>query len=332
MNELISVIVPVYNMEKYLEKCVDSIINQTYKNIEIILIDDGSKDNSGTMCDELAKKDNRIKVIHKKNAGLSAARNDGIKIANGEYVCFVDSDDYVTEDYCEVLYNTLIDTNADISAIAYREIRDDGIPILDADEKNKTKFNNQRIIYDGDDIIIQMLKWETFRNMAWNKLYKTDMVRKHLFLEGYAFEDIYFSYEILSDINRITYINTPCYYYVRRTNSISLTCSEKNLNDFLDVVIMKYKGIKEKYLNLSKYNVYALLESTVSISIKYVASGEYYKEIEEKLDFAFNELKNYTEEEKIEFTSMLSDLQKICLYLIRFDKELFFKFLKMRQN
>ena len=283
--EKISVIIPVYNVEAYIEKCLKSIMEQTYKNLEIILIDDGSTDNSGKICDEYAKKDTRINVIHRKNGGLSVARNDGIKIAKGEYICFVDSDDYVTENYCEVLYNTLKSNNADISAVSYKEIRDEGIPVLDADEKDKTKFNNECIIYDNDEIIIQMLKWETFRNMAWNKLYKTEKVKKHLFLEGYAFEDIYFSYEILSDVKRVAYINTPCYYYIRRNNSISLTCSEKNLNDFLDVVILKYKGIKERYPKLDTYNNFAVLESAISISIKYISSNQYFKEVDEKLEF-----------------------------------------------
>ena len=114
MEELISIIVPVYNVEKYLEKCVDSIINQTYKNIEIILVDDGSKDNSGKICDIIKEKDERIKVIHKQNGGLSDARNAGLKIAKGTYIGFVDSDDYIAEDMYQTLYSLSKEKNADI--------------------------------------------------------------------------------------------------------------------------------------------------------------------------------------------------------------------------
>ena len=106
-NELISIVIPIYKVEQYLRRCIDSVICQTYKNIEIILIDDGSPDNCGKLCDEIKKKDNRIKVIHKSNGGLSDARNCGINIATGKYITFIDSDDYVTEDYIEYMYRLL---------------------------------------------------------------------------------------------------------------------------------------------------------------------------------------------------------------------------------
>ena len=114
-NPLISIIVPVYNVEEYLDKCVESIVNQTYKNIEVILVDDGSPDNCPKMCDDWAKKDKRIKVIHKKNGGLSDARNKGIDESKGEYLSFVDSDDYITDNYVELLYNIISKEHADIS-------------------------------------------------------------------------------------------------------------------------------------------------------------------------------------------------------------------------
>ena len=111
---LISVIVPIYNVEKYLDRCVDSIINQTYKNLEIILVDDGSPDNCPQMCDDYAKKDSRIKVVHKENGGLSDARNVGMEVATGEYVSFIDSDDYISLDFYETLLETIVDNDSDI--------------------------------------------------------------------------------------------------------------------------------------------------------------------------------------------------------------------------
>ena len=107
MKKLISVVLPIYNVENYIEKCMESVLNQTYKNIEIILVDDGSPDNCPIICDQYVKEDNRVKVVHKENGGLSDARNAGIKVANGDYITFIDSDDYVDKDYVEFLYNTI---------------------------------------------------------------------------------------------------------------------------------------------------------------------------------------------------------------------------------
>ena len=114
-KELISVIVPVFNVEKYLERCVETIVNQTYKNLEIILVNDGSTDNSGELCDELAKKDNRIKVVHKENGGLSDARNTGERESTGEYIIFIDSDDYIHHEMLNTLYTQIVEKNADVS-------------------------------------------------------------------------------------------------------------------------------------------------------------------------------------------------------------------------
>ena len=134
-TELISVIVPVYKAEKHLEKCVESIINQTYTNLEIILVNDGSPDNSGKLCDELIKKDSRIKVIHKENGGPSSARNLGIKNASGKYVAFIDSDDYIKFDMYEILYKKLKGNDADLSAISIAMVRENGAIINGTDTK-----------------------------------------------------------------------------------------------------------------------------------------------------------------------------------------------------
>ena len=115
MEKKVSVIIPVYNVEKYLEECIQSVLKQTYKNLEIILVDDGSPDNCPKMCDEWAKKDSRIKVIHKQNGGASSSRNTGLDVMTGDFMCFIDSDDFIAKNYIEVLYNNLIETNSDVS-------------------------------------------------------------------------------------------------------------------------------------------------------------------------------------------------------------------------
>lgn len=121
-NELISIIVPVYKVEKYINRCVDSILAQTYKNLEVILVDDDSSDSCPTICDEYAKKDNRVRVVHKKNEGVSAARNDGISIANGKFICFVDSDDYVAENYVQKMVEEQQKNNADVVFCSYYNV------------------------------------------------------------------------------------------------------------------------------------------------------------------------------------------------------------------
>ena len=126
MKKLISIVLPIYNVENYIEKCMESVLNQTYKNIEIILVDDGSPDNCPIICDQYVKEDNRVKVVHKENGGLSDARNAGIKVANGDYITFIDSDDYVDKDYVEFLYNTIEETDADIAIGGHRVIYDSG--------------------------------------------------------------------------------------------------------------------------------------------------------------------------------------------------------------
>lgn len=145
MNDLISIIVPVYNVEKYLNKCIDSIINQTYKNIEIILVDDGSTDNSGKICDEYLLRDSRIKVIHKNNGGLSSARNEGINISSGEYIGFVDSDDWVEPNMYEEMYKKILYSNADIVDCGYwKEYENKSIKYISA---NEVKFCGENLLH-----------------------------------------------------------------------------------------------------------------------------------------------------------------------------------------
>ena len=167
MSKLISVIVPVYNVEKYLEKCVSSIVNQTYKNLEIMLVDDGSTDSSGKMCDEFAKKDDRIKVIHKPNGGLSDARNSALKIAKGDYIGFVDSDDYIADDMFETLCDLMEDNNSDISIVSFYEIYNNKlIGVRDSKElENMTKLEAMK----------ELLIDSKIQSYAWNKLFKREL-------------------------------------------------------------------------------------------------------------------------------------------------------------
>ena len=162
---MISIIVPVYNVDKYIERCIQSIINQTYKNLEIILIDDGSTDKSGAICDKYSKIDNRINVIHKKNGGLSEARNVGLDIARGDYIGFVDSDDYIHPQMYELLYKNLIGTSADISIIKH---------IRKEEELGLGDINSKKV-YSNLEAIENILKKDSGIFIAsCNKLYKKE--------------------------------------------------------------------------------------------------------------------------------------------------------------
>ena len=165
---LISVIVPIYKVEKYLNKCVQSILNQTYENLEIILVDDGSPDNCGKICDQLAQKDDRIVVIHKQNGGLSSARNAGIEIANGEYIGFVDSDDYVEKFMYELLLKSIKESNTMLSVCAIYYTFENGEKIV------KIKDEHDRV-FDFKDAILEMNTYKLFDMGAWSKLYHRDL-------------------------------------------------------------------------------------------------------------------------------------------------------------
>lgn len=220
MNQkpLISVVVPVYNVEKYLNKCLDSIIGQTYRKLEIILVDDGSTDESGSICDVYREKDSRVRVIHQKNQGLSGARNTGIDNANGELLGFVDSDDYILENMYERLLEVLLKNDAQISICdceciieAGEEINHQEYPKIETEVLNK-----EQALQRLDGFSYPYWKYVT----AWNKLY-----RKHLFEEirypvGKKNEDEFIAHILISKAERLAVISEPLYMYVQRADSI----------------------------------------------------------------------------------------------------------------
>ncbi|OUQ07667.1 hypothetical protein B5E92_06690 [Erysipelatoclostridium sp. An15] len=224
--ELVSIIVPVYNVEKYLSECIESLINQTYKEIEIILIDDGSTDFSGKICDDYSKKDQRIKVIHKNNEGLSQTRNMGIEIAIGNYICFVDSDDIVSPRYCEILYNLLNDTNYDFSVCnTYRFIDGEKIELLN--NKNLTTVISNRDYFSN-----QINKKTEFG--VWNKLFKKQSLNNIRFKKNKLHEDVIFSADLFINLsNGVIITDSQLYYYRQRENSIVHSKSQKSCIDFI---------------------------------------------------------------------------------------------------
>ncbi|MEQ8154210.1 MAG: glycosyltransferase family 2 protein [Clostridiaceae bacterium] len=215
MNPLISVIIPIYNVEPYLRRCINSVLNQTYNNLEIILVDDGSPDNCGIICDEYAKNHDRIKVIHKRNGGLSDARNAGLNIASGKYIGFIDSDDWVSNIYLQKLYDLISNHNSDISVCNF---------VKAYDEKDLLSNNHCIELYEYNNIealnqyfnkyYIQMV-------VSWGKLYKTALFKDIGFPVGRIHEDEFTTHKLLYKANKVVFTTESLYYYWQRQDSIT---------------------------------------------------------------------------------------------------------------
>lgn len=227
-HDLISVVVPVYNVQNYLVNCIKSILNQTYKNIEIILVDDGSTDDSGSICDSYAKIDNRVKVIHKTNGGLSDARNVGIKNANGMYITFVDSDDYIDKNYIESLYILITKYDSDIACSNMKKTDSLNDKIINKNEKIN--------IYNSIDAIKEILYQRNIDNSAPSKLFKKELFKNILFPVGFAFEDLDTMYKLFLQANKIVSTNFAYYLYYQREGSILHTVKDKTINDLLTII------------------------------------------------------------------------------------------------
>lgn len=215
-RELISVIIPIYNVEKYLGQCIESILNQTYVNIEIILIDDGSTDGSSELCDNYAKRDKRITAIHQKNQGISSVRNRGIRESRGEYIFWVDSDDYVSETVIEELWKNLKETDADMSICEYTQGNDRHFSFSRLESEDKEIWDFRK----GLEQIYRSSHWSFVMAASWGKLIKKSLYKGLWYPDGKIFEDIYMSHKIISRCKKIVYSNHILYYYYQWTESI----------------------------------------------------------------------------------------------------------------
>lgn len=217
--DLISVIIPVYNVEKYLRECVDSVLSQTYSNLEILLIDDGSTDSSGAICDEYATRDGRIRVIHQKNGGLSAARNAGLDAARGQYISFIDSDDFIGPLFIEVLYQTIKEENAQIAACGYCRFQD-------GESIGEEPLSGHRFIWSRKEAILELTKVNDhcrgeFVTISCNKLYIRSLFENLRFPVGKLHEDEYMILPLLLQIERMVKCEDVLYFYRQRSDSIT---------------------------------------------------------------------------------------------------------------
>ena len=208
--ELVSIIVPVYNVEQYLKRCIQSILRQTYVHIEIILVDDGSTDHSGKICDAYSKRDHRIRVFHKHNGGQASARNLGIRNSKGDYLAFVDSDDFVHPEYIQYMYNNLKKYKADLSYCGIRKV---------ISQKISKERKEEIIVFDNLNGLKDLFYQRHLTNGPGDKLYKRKLFDDLYFPEGHIFEDFAIAYKIVSRASLIVYGNKGLYYYQQRKNS-----------------------------------------------------------------------------------------------------------------
>ena len=236
-NPLISVIVPVYNVEKYLSKCLDSIIAQTYQNLEIILVDDGSTDGSGLLCDMYSQQDTRIRVIHQPNAGLSAARNAGLEACQGSYIVFIDSDDYVANSLCSTLLSLCLESGSDIAMCGHYDVYFDRITPTIPKENH---YLSQK------EAIVDLYNGKYVNPSACRKLFKKEIFTDIRFPIGKLYEDAFIIVKLLLKIRKVAITTEQLYFYVRRENSITTCCFRQAHYD----VIEAWKKNKELVLKV----------------------------------------------------------------------------------
>lgn len=270
MNDLISIIIPVYNVEKYLDKCIDSVVNQTYTNLEIILVNDGSTDNSPAICNNWADKDNRIKVISKENGGLSDARNAGLAAANGEYIAFADSDDYIEPDMYEKLINTIYQTESDIALCKFRYVYEtEQYSVCSADSFDITEYS----AFNAMSALID----DRIRQVVWNKLYKTQLIKDILFDAGKFHEDEFWSYKVIGKASKIAEIDYTGYNYLQRENSIMNKRYSIRRLDALEAKCLRQSYLDSEYPGLSEKGRINLIFFAIyngQMTLKYLKKSE----------------------------------------------------------
>ena len=309
MNDLISIIVAIYNTKEYTRKCIESLLSQTYSNLQIILVDDGSTDGSDLLCDSYAIKDRRIEVLHLKNSGRCTARNRGLEIAEGKYIGFIDGDDYVDNDMFETLHDLIEEYNADISMVSYNEVRDTIVPAYSS---------NAVTVYNREDALKELLIDESVQSYIWNKLYKRELFNHIRFKDLINLEDVYLNYNIFLTIDKMVYKEVPKYNYVYRADSGLRTVTQETMEVGLDVIIERYTIVNSRVPSLDKFNCYSLILWMVRLYTFAARDGlniEFIKRNIALFENAFNKYREYIldklePEKRIVVFLMLWDIDK----------------------
>ena len=295
MEELISVIVPIYKVEAYLERCIGSIVNQTYKNLEIILVDDGSPDSCPDICDAWKEKDDRIKVIHKKNGGLSDARNAGMQIMAGTYISYIDSDDWVANDMYEKMMYAIKKNDADICECQFEKTA--GIV-----KSNKEQQTDKVTILKKEEALKAVVE-EKINPVVWNKIYKREIVDQLYFEKGKYNEDEFWTYQAVERAEKIVQIEDVGYYYFFREDSI---INETYLEKYPEI----YGVAKRQLVFNCMYHYQKGLRFLSGSDLKKLKSKV--KAIYKDISIDKNDIKEYTKKEKIWFSISKISLDLVC--------------------
>lgn len=295
----VSIVVPIYKVEKYLTRCVDSILNQTYENLEIILVNDGSPDHCGQIMEQYAKGDPRIKALYKQNGGLSDARNFGMQYVTGKFTLFVDSDDWLDQNIVEVMVDTSLKSHADVVQSAFYYAYDD---YLYYDHRYYARSDSPTTL-DNKLLMYELVKNEKVKNFAWGKLYQTKIIKDLPFKKGVLFEDVFWAHKVMHRVNTYVLINQPLYYYYQRHDSIVATYTPRNL-DIIKGLMERHSFIKEFYHDLIDES-YKMIVRTCLIHYNLLLrnrkkdkGGLRRKEIQQYLKNHYSKLKKAVEDDK----------------------------------
>lgn len=322
-KDLISVIVPVYNIERYLPRCIDSILDQTYKNWEAIFINDGSTDNSLIILEKYKKRDERIKIIDKKNAGSGAARNDGIESSKGEYIAFLDSDDWYEKNFLEKLYNNLIENNSDVAMCNPKMTYDN----ITKNKKINTYFFNEIELNKTPEKIL----WILAMPVVWNKLYKKEIIIKNrIKFPNCSFcEDVEFLYKTFLYVNKVSKVEDTLYNYYQREDSVTKKIKEESIDQVYQVLKNIENYIKNNFKNKLKFFYLYKIQFIYSISITLLSKIDNDKSLKKKIN-----IKNNLEIKTLNKKLILKNKKILVYYIaIRLNKILeFSKLISMLKN
>lgn len=279
---VISVVVPVYNVEPYLIECLESIINQTYRDLEIILIDDGSTDRSGDICDEYGKKDERIIVIHQSNQGSASAKNAGLRKSSGEYLAFVDSDDFLQEDAYEFMVKQLEEYCADIIQGCFRKV-------YQKFYRDVNKIIEMQILDTSEFLELFTKDWTC--GLLWDKLYKRDIFKDIYFKEGHKIDDEFFTYKGVMNSKKILRVPHYIYNYRQRISSVMFSKDSqlKIISDSLEYLSIRREEVKKSFPQLKKVYDEHYLNMLIILSKNEYINAEHIKEIKQHIKKYFNE-------------------------------------------
>lgn len=324
MQELISVIIPIYNVEKYVTKCINSVLRQTYKKLEIILVNDGSTDNCGMICDKYKEKyPSLIKVIHQENRGLSEARNAGLEIANGKYITFIDSDDWVSPDMVNTMYKNIKISGAGISTVGFCKVYEDG-------RIDTNKVKNRICVMSNIEALECFLFNGYLTPCVCGKLWDISLWDEIKCPAGKLFEDQYTTYKLLDKAKKVVFDTTPYYYYLKRNNSIGHMVFSKKTYELYEGIQEEYKYITSKYPNIqSSVAVGRITWELVFINMMFMAGKDDKIIVKKVRNFAKSHILDVINCKYIGIVRKIQIL--LFVYNIWFYKQIYFKYKTKRR-